>query len=138
VTRHEAARVPARCADPACRPEIVVVVLVDGAAIAGAVSAALGPRLTRIERALRRMGVNMSELDDKLTVIEQAEVAEAGAIDRALKDLAELKAELADAGSLSDEQAGRLDAIAAQIAKGTSDIDAADPAPAPVDEPPVA
>ena len=97
----------------------------DADRIAKAVTAALAPKFVRIERALRSLGGDMSELDDKLTELEQAEAAEAVDLARALGDLRD-----AVAGKLSADEVARFDALVTQAGKNVADIDSVDPAPA--------
>lgn len=86
-------------------------------------------QLNRIERKLdaliQRMEIDMSELDAELTDIETAEAAEHADIERVITDL-EAKDQ---AGTLTDDERTRLEALKAEIAADTAAIDAADPAP---------
>lgn len=95
-----------------------------------ALAALLLARFERIERALTHLGVDMSELDDKLTTLETDYDALEADEQRELADLQALK----DAGqTLTPDQESRLDALDAKFKADQAAIDAVDAPPAPAD-----
>ena|SRR5215467_5343189 len=84
-------------------------------------------RLTRIEIVLRaiyrEVRKDMAELDDELDSIEAAESAEQADLARVIADL-EAKAQ---AGTITDEERSRLQALQAAIEADTAALDQADP-----------
>jgi len=64
----------------------------------------------------------MSELDDRLTALQQSFDAFRVDLDRELQDLKD-----ALAGTLTAEQAAQFDALSGKIQQATLDIDTADP-----------
>src|SRR6266700_4875955 len=78
--------------------------------------------LARIERALAIEGDTMSEIDDRITEVEQAEEALDVDLHRELADLL-----AAVAPKLSDEENARFAALVSKLTAAKADIDTADP-----------
>jgi hypothetical protein len=130
--RAELARYPGRCANPDCRHELELVVVVDLTAIE--------MRLAALERLVRSLGGKI--MGDIHTEIHEAIQPVLDAVDAVSTDVARELADFAAlvAPKLSDEEQAQFAGLAQRLLDLDAAVNAADPAPVdeggqPVDEP---